>query len=216
MISTGAATAYNISGNTLTSVGTVSHVVSQVLGYMANQVTANAAGSTAGTGSLTTPYYMGSQYGSNGFFLVARMAFPTATTTGTRLFVGFTSGTMANSVSGDIPAGVQVGWQYSTVRGDTGWKFMTNDGVTQTVSGTILPMGVNSVFDFFIYLPTYPNNDTIYYRIDNITDSTTAGSSTASMSAASTTPLRAGFQLNNIAAGVKNIRLSRLYVETDR
>jgi hypothetical protein len=216
MISTGAGTAYNNLGNTLTSVGTISHVVSEPLGYMANQVTGTLAGNTAGTGSATTPYFIGSQYGSNGFFFVARMVFPDATSTGARIFVGFTSGTMAASVSADNPAGSNIGWQYSTVRGDTGWKFMTSNGVSQTVSSTILPVDINKVFDFFIYCPPYPNNGTVYYRVDNITDTTTAEGSTGSNLPVSTTPLRAGFQLNNISAAAKNLRLNRLYVETDQ
>lgn len=216
MISSGAGTAYNVVGNTLTSVGTISHVVSEPYGYMANQVTANGGGSTAGTGSFTTPYYMGSQTGSNGFFFQSRMMFPTATSTGALYFIGLTSGTMAASVSADNPAGSNIGWQYSTARGDTGWKFMTNVSPAQTVSATILPMAVNAVFDFFIYCPPHPNNGTVYYRVDNITAGTTAeGSATATLPAG-TTALRAGFQMNNVNAGVKNIRMSRLYVETDR
>jgi hypothetical protein len=219
IINTGGTNAYNSIGNTLTSIGTISHVVSEPLGYMANQVTGTTAGNTAGTGGNTAPYFAGSQVGSNGFFFQARMAFPDATSTGIRAFVGFTSGTMAASVSADNPAGSNIGWQYSTVRGDTGWKFMTRDGTTQIVSSTILPFQQNAIFDFWIYCPPYPNNGTIYYRIDNLTASTTAeGSlvSTVYVSLAGATALRAGFQINNIAASARNVRLSRLYVETDK
>jgi hypothetical protein len=216
IISTGGTTAYNTIGNTVTSVGTISHVVSEPLGYMANQVTAGTANATAGTGSNTAPYFIGSQVGSNGFFFQARMAFPDATSTGIRAFVGFTSGTMAASVSADNPAGSGVGWHYSTSAAYTGWKFMTDNGTTMSTSSTMLPFQQNAVFDFFIYCPPYPNNGTIYYRIDNLTASTTAEGSTSTTLPAGTTALRAGFQINNIAASARNVRLSRLYVETDR
>jgi hypothetical protein len=216
LIATGASTAYTSVGNTLVSVGTISHVVSETVGYMANQVTGNSGGSTAGTGSETTPYFLGSQDGSNGFFFQARMAFPDATSTGLRAFVGFTSGTMAASVSADNPAGSGLGWQYSTSRGDTGWKFMTDNGTTQTVSSTILPMAVNEIFDFFIYSPPYPNNTIIYYRVDNITAGTTAEGTTSTTLPAGGTQMRAGFQITNVNNGGRNVRMNRLYVETDK
>ena len=93
---------------------------------------------------------------------------------------------------------------------------MTRNGTTQTVTGTLLPLVVGDVFDFFIYCPPYPNNGTIYYRIDNITQGTTAEGSTSATLPAGTTALRAGFQISNVTASVKNVRMSRLYVETDR
>lgn len=216
IISTGGTNAYNTIGNTVTNVGTISHVVSQPLGYMANQVTAATLNATAGTGSNTAPYYIGSQVGSNGFFFQVRMAFPDATSTGIRAFVGFTSGTMAASVSADNPAGSGLGWIYSTTAGHTGWKFMTDNATTLSSSSTMLPFQQNAVFDFFIYCPPYPNNGTIYYRIDNLTASTTAEGSTSTTLPAGTTALRAGFQINNTQASARNVRLSRLYVETDR
>ncbi len=216
MISTGAGTAYTVAGNTLTSVGTVSHAVSQPLGYMASQTTGTVSNATAGTGGATAPYFIGSQIGSNGFFFQSRHYFTVATTTGTRIFIGFTSGTMAASVSADDPAGSGVGWQYSTARGDTGWKFMTDNGTTQTVSATVLPFIINQVFDFFIYCPPYPNNTIIYYRIDNITAGTTAEGTTSATLPAGATAMRAGFQINNLSTTAKIIRTSRLYVETDK
>jgi len=207
---------YNTIGNTVTNVGTISHVVSETLGYMANQVTGATAGNTAGSGSNTAPYFRGSQVGSNGFFLQTRMAFPDATSTGIRAFVGFTSGTMAASVSADNPAGSAIGWQYSTSRADAGWRFMTDNGTTQTLSGVIIPFQQNAVFDFFIYCPPFPNNGTIYYRVDNLTASTTFEGSTSSNLPAGATALRTGFQISNVTASARNVRMSRFYVETDR
>ena len=215
LINTGGTTALNFIGTNVTSVGTISHVSSED-GYFANFATASTAGSRAGTGNNITPFYIGSQVGSNGFFFQTRLQFPNATSTGIRAFVGFTSGTMTNAAASDNPAGSNLGWQYSTSRADTGWKFMSDDGTTQNVSATIMPMASGDVFDFFIYCPPYPNNSTIYYRIDDITKGTTAEGSTASNLPAGATPLRSGFQISNVIAGVTNVRMSRLYVETDR
>ncbi len=215
LINTGGTTALNFIGNNVTSVGTISHVNSED-GYFANFVTGATAGNRAGTGSNTTPFYRGSQVGSNGFFFQTRLQFPDATSTGLRAVVGFTSGTMTAAAASDNPTGSHIAWQYSTSRGDTGWKFMTRDGTTQTVTSTILPMASGDVFDFFIYCPPYPNNSTIYYRIDNLSQGTTAEGSTSATLPAGNTALRAGFQISNVLAGATNVRMSRLYVETDR
>lgn len=217
ILSTGAGTAYTVTGNIASSTGTVSHVVSQPLGYMANQATAAAATGVAGTFASTSQFYRGSQVGSNGFFFQARMSFPTATSSTYRVFVGLTSGAGAASVSADNPAGDNVAFQYSTGRADTGWKFMTKDGTTQNVSATLLPFAINSVFDFFIYCPPFPNNGTIYYRVDNVSSSTSAEGSTATNLPTGTAVMRPGFFLGNITgATARNIRISRLYVESDK
>jgi hypothetical protein len=217
ILSTGAGTAYTVVGNVASSTGTVSHVVSEPLGYMANQVTAASATGVAGTFSSTTQFYRGTQVGSNGFFFQARMSFPTATSSTYRVFVGLKSGDGMASVSADNPAGDNVAFQYSTSRADTGWKFMTKDGTTQNVSSTLLPFSTTSVYDFFIYCPPYPNNGTIYYRIDNLTTSTTVEGSTSTNLPTGGTLLRAGFFLGNITGvTTRNIRVSRLYVETDK
>lgn len=147
ILMTGSGTSYTTIGNTASSTGTISHVVSQPLGYMANQVTAASASSTAGTFATTSQFYRGTQTGSNGFFFQARLAYVTATTTPYYTFVGFTDGAGMNTVNGDNPSGNHIGFQYSVSRGDTGWKFMTKDGTTQNVSATILPFGVNTVME---------------------------------------------------------------------
>lgn len=215
-ISPGGTTAVNVYGNTLTTVGTISHVVDETLGYMANFVSGATAGNTAGTGGATTPYFRGTQAGSNGFFVQTRLGFPNATSTGIRAFVGLTSGTMAASVSADNPAGSGLGFQYSTARADTGWKFMTDNGTTQTVSATLIPFGVNKIMDFYIYVPAFPDNGVAYYRIENITDGTFAEGSTSTTLPAGATQMRAGFQINNVTASARNVRMGRFYVETDR
>lgn len=217
MLSTGAGTAYTVTGNIASSTGTVSHVVSQPLGYMTNQVTAASATGVAGTFASTSQFYRGTQAGSNGFFFQSRMAFPTATSTTYRVFVGLTSGGGSMSVSSDNPSGDHVAFQYSTGRADTGWKFMTKDGTTQNVSSVLLPFIINNVFDFFIYCPPYPNNGTIYYRIDNLTAGTSVEGSTSTNLPTGSVLLRPGFFIGNISGtSVRNIRSSRLYVETDK
>jgi hypothetical protein len=215
LVTPGSGTTPNVFGNTLTTVGTVSHVITEQLGHMVNFVSGAVAGNTAGTGGNTTPYVIGTQSGSNGFFMQTRLAFPDATSTGIRAFVGLTSGTMAASVSADNPAGSGVGFQYSTARADTGWKFMTDDGTTQTVTTTLTPFGVSKIMDFYIYVPAFPNNTVLYYRIDNITDGLSVEGTTSTTLPAGATQMRAGFQVNNITAVARNVRMGRLYVETD-
>jgi hypothetical protein len=94
---------------------------------------------------------------------------------------------------------------------------MTKDGTTQSISSTILPFQINVVFDMFIYCPPYPNNGTIYYRIDNVSSSTTAEGTTSSNLPAGDTALRPGFYIGNTGTAVaRNIRINRMYVESDK
>jgi hypothetical protein len=133
------------------------------------------------------------------------------------VFVGFSSGGGQASVGSDNPAGDLAAFQYSTGRADTGWKFMTKDNVTQNVSAVLMPFAVNDIFDFFIYCPPYPNNGTIYYRIDNLTLGTSVEGSTSTNLPTGGTVMRPGYFLGNITgATARNIRINRLYVESDQ
>lgn len=56
-----------------------------------------------------------------------------------RLFVGFSDQTLAVMNASDNPAGHYAGLQFSTNRGDTNFKFVTKDGVTQNLQDVGIP-----------------------------------------------------------------------------
>jgi len=226
MINTNATTSVGVIGNSVTSVGTLSHpAVTEAYGYMTNFVTGGSAGNTAGTGTNGALFLRGSVAGgANGFFFNARLALPDASyeaagaTTGSRIFAGLTSGTLAAQVGSDAPAGDYCGFMRRSVNGgaqDTNWQFQTRAaaGAASTV-GTGMPFAPQKVYDFYIFCA--PNGTTVYWRIDNVTDGTSAEGSTTTALPTNNVYMRAGFQVLSVNAVARNIRMQRVYVESDR
>jgi hypothetical protein len=222
LITPGTGTGGNsIGGNPAFNNGTtgVSTAADQTYGLYTNLVTTATANATAGVGSSTTQFFRGNlATGSNGFFFVGRFSFPDANygsgATGARAFVGLTNQTMATSVGADDPAGHRAGFSFSTNRGDTNWQFTTKNNTSQTLADTSMAFTAGKVYDFYVFVE--PQGSTIYWRIDNITDDTTQeGSATATLPG-TTTALRAGGSLSTLTTTARNIRMSKIYVETDR
>lgn len=225
MINTSATTAVGVIGNTVTSVGTLSHpAVTEAYGYMTNFAGAGTANITCGTGNLTLLWQRGSiAGGSGGFFFNARLAYPdsnyneTGASTGSRTFVGLTSNTMAVSVGADDPVGHRCGFFRRSVNGaaiDANWQFSCKDGVAADNVDTGMAFAAEKVYDFYIFCP--PQGTIIYWRIDNVTDGTTAEGATTIRLPGATTLMRGGFQVATVDAVVRNIRMQRVYVESDR
>lgn len=188
---------------------------SEVFGFSTNFVTAVTANDTTGVSEAVVQHYRGSvANGSNGFFYVARLGFPDATYTSNRIFTGLSSQTMAVMTNSDTPAGDYSGFQFSTARGDTGWRFITRDNTTTSTGVNTLAIAQNKVYDFYIYVQ--PLGTTINWRVDNITDGTTQEGSTATNLPRTTIAMRAGSGLQTINATARNFRVLKHYIESDR
>jgi len=225
IISASASTALSTLGTAVTSAGTISHpTVTEAYGAVANIVSGATANATCGTGTTNTIFLRGSvSGGANGFFYAARLAFPdasydqTTTTTGSRIFVGLTNQTMAVSVGSDNPTGHFCGFFRRHVNGaaqDTNWQFATKDGTTLSLADTGLAFTAGKLYDFYIFCA--PTGNTVYWRVDNVSDNTTAEGSTSNTLPGNTQLMRAGYQLATINAVARNTMMQRIYVETDR
>ena len=225
IISAGASTALSTVGTAVTSVGTISHpIVTEAYGVGANIVTGTTANATAGTGTTNTLFLRGSiSGGASGFFYVARLAFPdasydqTAATTGSRIFVGLTSQTLAVTAGSDNPAGHYCGFfrrHVNAAAQDTNWQFATKNGTTLSLADTGLVFTAGKIYDFYIFCA--PVGNTIYWRVDNINDNTTTEGSTSTTLPGNTQLMRAGYQLATINAVARNTMMQRIYIETDR
>lgn len=225
IVAPGATTSLTTIGSTIASAGTISHpAVVEAYGNIANIVTAATANATAGISTTSTLFLRGSvANGASGFFFCARLAFPdasynqTAATTGSRIFVGMTNQTMATSVGADNPTGHFCGFFRRHVNGaaqDTNWQFATKDGTTLSLADTGLAFTAGKLYDFYIFCA--PVGNTIYWRIDNVSDNTTAEGSTSNNLPGNTQLMRAGYQLATINAVARNTMMQRIYVETDR
>lgn len=225
MINTNATTSLGVFGNTVTSVGTISHpVITEQYGWMANFAGAGTAGITNGTGTNGVLFCRGSAPNTaSGFFFNARVAYPdssydgTTGTTGSRTFLGLTNQTMANSVASDTPAGHYCGFfrrHIGSGAQDTNWQFATRNNISTTFTDTGLPFLPEKVYDVYTFCP--PNGTTISWRIDNVTDGTTAEGSVIDTLPDASTFMRCGIQLQTANAVVRNIRMQRIYCESDR
>jgi hypothetical protein len=209
------------------TVGTVSHPAkTEAYGYMSNFATAATASATTGTGNSVGQWHRGTiAGGANGFFLYERLAWPDASynqsglTTGSRIFVGLTLNSLSTSVNGDTPLGDIAGFERrhtDTGAQDTNWQFQTRDNLLTNTVDTGMFFAPGKVYDFYIYCRPHPDNGTIFWRIDNITDGTTFEGSTSNNLPRGDSVLRAGFQLFTVNAVVRNVRMNRIYCEADR
>lgn len=183
-------------------------------GTMMNIATGTTTGNDTGIQSATGQWFRGSQVGSNGFFFASRVGTPDNTSL--RTYVGLASQTYTNHIGSDNPTGSFAGFQYSTTRGDTGWRFTTKDGSTQNLINTGIPYSAGKVYDLYFFCPPYPDNDTIHWRIDNLTDGTTAEGSTTANLPAGATAMRFILGIETRGGGTKSLRWNRIYVESDQ
>jgi hypothetical protein len=224
MINTNTTTTITSIGQAITSVGTISHPTPTALyGFMANFVTAGTAGATAGTGTSLLPFVRNTNVAdASGFFFNARLAFPdsnyneTGASTGSRIYVGLTSRTMAQSVATDNESGTRVGFHRLHVNGsttDTNWFLSSRDSAEDRID-TGLAFTPECVYDFYLFCP--PDGASISWRIDNVTLGTSQEGSTTTQMPTIGTYMRPGFQIQTVNAIARNVRMQRVYIESDR
>ena len=211
-------TTAGVLGGSLTSVGTLSHQTPTIsTGIYTRFATSSTANSTSGTGSALLQWARGNTTGQvNGFFYSADLIFESAAgsgATGTRFFAGMTDQTLASSVGADDPGGNHCGFTYSTNASNTTFQFSTKDNTTNTKSDTTMTWAQSKIYRFMIYCA--PQASTIYWRVDNLTDSTTQEGNKATNLPSATALLRGGFQYAILSTGAKNIGMKHLYIETN-
>lgn len=206
-------TTIGVWGNAVTSVGTVSHPTPNVnSGVMVNLLSGATAGNTAGTGSSALLFFRGGLSGINtGFFYASRITLPDATYDRVRVFCGLTTGTLAASVGSDDFSGDYAGFQFSNVRGDLNWQFVTKDNTTQSRQNTNVFCSGQRVYDMYMYSPPFPNNGAIYWTIQDITNNTEVNGLAFNNLPRVNQAMRAGLQLSNVVAVARNIRFAHLY-----
>lgn len=226
IISTGGSTSLTALGCVVSTSGTVSHpAVSNVYGNMFNIISAASLNGTCGTGTSIAPVHASPGLSSaGGFFYYSRLAYPdssynnTVATTGTRIWNGVTSNTLVTQTNGDTVSGAHAGFWRRHVNGgtlDTNWQFATKATAgSQNTIDTGMAFTVQNVYDFWIYLA--PGSTEIFWRVDNVTASTTAEGSTSTGVPEATTALRAGNNIITINAAARNVRMQKMYVEVPR
>lgn len=209
-------TASNYFGTNRSVSGTgVSAAFDENYGYMAGYSSTTTT-TTGGIGNNGLQFARGSQVGANGFFANVRGALKDASYPNSRIFVGMTNQTVANSVASQNQTGHRAGFSYDTGRGDTNWMFSTKDGTTENLVDTGMPFSAAAAYDWYIYTPPYPNNGTVYWRIDDMTNGTSQEGSTSSNLPGGSTALRMVEAIRILSGTTQTISYQRIYVESDR
>jgi hypothetical protein len=207
-------------GGSVASAGSLSTPTpnSSSFGVSTNFATSAVTNATAGTSQNVAPLNTSSGPASNGgFFFVCRLWYPDANygtgATGSRHFVCITDQTLINSVGSDNPNGSRMGFAMSTNLSESTWQFTTKNGTSETRTDTGVTLVSNNLYDFYIFIDG--GASTTYWRIDNLsTDTTTEGSASSTLPATGTY-MRAGFQISTLTAAARNVRMKKIYVETD-
>lgn len=165
-------------------------------------------------------FYRGNAAGLGGFFFICRFMFASIKT-GCRAFVGLHSGTTA-IVTGD-PSSTTNMCGFAFDLADTAWTFMHNDGsgtaTKDAIAGQTTLATNNTGFDAYIFC--YPNDTTVYYRLDDLVQGTTLCDTSASSDLpVNTTALSACCLMSNgtanTVAGDATIGANKMFVYTER
>lgn len=102
------------------------------------------------------------------------------TTANVRIWCGFTSASAMPS-SDTLVAGIGAAFRFSTVAGDTTWKFCTSNGSNQTATDTLVTFEASKTYA--LYIGTTDAGATIDWAIDDITTPSAVVSYSGSVSA---------------------------------
>lgn len=173
-----------------------------------------------GIRSAGSSFYRGNAAGIGGFFFVCRFGF-TSIKTGCRAFVGFNASPGATVTSDPSSQTNCLGFGFDIA--DTAWTFMHNDGsgtaTKDAISGQATLATNNTAFDAYIFC--YPNDTTVYYRLDDVIQGTTlCDTSTSSDLPVNNTGLAAVCVMSNgtanTAAGDATIGIGQMIIYTER
>ena len=226
ILSTNATTTIGTFGNSVTSIGTVSHSYQERYGYTFALRTGPGSGSTVNSASVSSTnatFLRGSATsGSGGFFFFSRVGLPdgaytssVAQSSGCRIFTGLTDQTVNGiTVNDSSSLGNAVGFQFSAPRGDATWQIVARNGSNPiTIQDTGLPFIVNEMYDFYLYCPI--SGTAIGWRIDSVLGQLSFSGSISGTLPTATTAMRFGTSMNG--NGVSHqIIFQELYCESHR
>jgi len=230
VMSPGTGAAPTVTGMSLTNIGTYSHPTPTIrYGWTSNLATGAGLNGTIVTASsghaLTTLFRGSSETGSGGFFFFARVAFPDGSYTGSagvgnvsgsRIFVGLTDQTMVNASGNDSSSlGRGIGFQLSYPRGDTQWQIVSRNNANPIAQiNTGVTFNARSIYDYYLFAP--PSGSYVGWRIDDIgLGISVSGTFTGSDLPAADTLMRFGVTYR-AALGTKNLRIQKMYAESDQ
>jgi len=210
-------------GGQVASTGTLNTSIAgtQANGPMASYTIATVA--PAGIAGANNQFFRGSiANGANGFFYFMRINLSdtltnyTSATTGTRLFFGLTDQTAATMGASNTPLGNFVGFRFAPSADAGVMQFTSRDGTTQTQNTTSTTLAQNKTYDLYVYVKPNDPSNTLYWRIDNLTDGSTQEGTKTNNQPTSTVAMKPMGIMEPMTAITHVFQFQRMYVESDR
>jgi hypothetical protein len=96
-------------------------------------------------------------------------------------------------------------------RTDTNWQFVTSNASSITFSDTGMAFATGKTYDFYVWTPA--GGSSLFWQVDNVTDSTTFSGSTSSTLPSASLATGCGPALQTVDAVARSFTWSRIYVE---
>lgn len=216
-------------GVNLTPTGTVA-MVTAAAGLPFHATITGAASAATATVTCDQGNYLvrrgaNSSAAWGGFDFVADVAATDASydesgaSTGSRIHVGLTSGTMAQCLSADYgrTSDSAAFFAREHVNGgalDTNWQFCTQDQTAKANVDTGMPFTPSNLYRFRIYCPV--GGATVYWWIWDLTAGTSASGSTSTSIPLTTTNMRWGIGLYTVDAVARRLGLVSVFASNDK
>jgi hypothetical protein len=217
----GAGAALSQVGTAITATGgAITHVGSATQGFFANLPSVATINTGGGIHQTDAAFYRGSSPLFNGVNLRSRVLLPDGSyneagaSTGSRIGIGLTTGTIATTFASDNPAIERIMFRRHSVNGgaiDTNWMVSVRGASAETLINTGMLFEVNKVYDLGFDLD--PAGDTVNWFIFNATDNVLATGSINTNLPQAATALRAFLGLFTVNAAIRNIRMGHLVTE---
>jgi hypothetical protein len=164
-------------------------------------------------------YYRGSlTTGRNGYFVFFRIGSQNngAHDSAFQYFAGLTDRTETNVIAASDPVGSRSAFVYvNDGSGDSNWILENKAGGTVSRVDTGMSLVNDKVYDLYLYNP--PTGSTVSWRVDNLTDGTSAEGSSGTSLPTSTVAMRACFGVANKNSGSTHSMLfNKMYIEVPR
>ena len=167
-------------------------------------------------------FYRAAAGSTGGFHFFARVGFPdasydgTAASTGSRIFVGMTTGSTTNLTGADVLAAIGVGFRRVHNFGGvqhTNWFFSSRNSATETLVDTGAAFVPGHQYTFSIFSPA--GADRVTWEIENVTTGDVATGVATGTLPALMTLMRPAASVGTINAVARSMWFQSLYAEAD-
>lgn len=227
LVSPNTTTTFSLIGGAVTTVGTISHPTPTATSYgLSPQVVTAATINTGGGTSDALLYFLrgdGTAGQASGFFYACRFWFNAAgDIVNSGVFMGMSNGSLVQMTASSAPSQVYCGLHQHDAAAaprDTKFAFVTRNAGTVVVVDTTQVITIGKLYDFYMFSPPYAGAAPVLsMQLINQTDgvsSTHTFPNTEAQLPPATTLMRSITTTLTTEAVAKNIRIKKIYIETD-